>query len=211
MSTKWWAGGVGIVLVGMGVWWLLSGATNLPGENVADQGRDHKSREENEKFTYNSNPPTSGPHDPDWIRPGVYETPQDKYKLIHSLEHGSIELHYNCEISQTKSASFISVSAHEDEGDVDQDSATPSGQASDSAKLTGVWEAPDCQALKDALKRLKDKIGLKRIIVQPNPTIEKPIIVVAWGRILKMDRWDEKLAEKFARAFHNKGPEQTME
>ena len=210
MSTKWLVGGVGIVVVGMGIWWL-SGAMALPGESVADQGRDHKSREENEKFTYNSNPPTSGPHDPDWIRPGVYETEQDKYKLIHSLEHGYIEFHYNCEISQTKSSSFISVSAHEDEGDLDQDSATPSGQASDSAKLTGVWEASDCQALKDTLKKFKDKIGLKRIIVQPNPAMEKSIIMVAWGRILKMDRWDEKSAEKFTGAFHNKGPEQTME
>jgi hypothetical protein len=35
--------------------------------------------------------------------------------------------------------------------------------------------------------------------------------MVAWTRILKMDNWDEKLATSFAKAFHNRGPEQTME
>ncbi len=96
MSKKWLPWLVGMtVVVGLAGWGVRS-LTNLPGEAVDDMGRDHYSREELAKITYNSNPPISGPHDPDWIRPGMYEVPQDKYQLIHSLEHGYIVVHYNC-------------------------------------------------------------------------------------------------------------------
>lgn len=45
--------------------------------------------------TYNSNPPTSGPHEEATIAPwGVLSTPQDDVALIHNLEHGGIVLHY---------------------------------------------------------------------------------------------------------------------
>ncbi len=166
------------VLVIGGLGWLgVKSVTDLPGEAVTDQGRDHRSREENDKFTYNSNPPTSGPHDPEWIRPGIYDVPQDKYKLIHSLEHGYVVVHYNCaKVLSTPSATFKA----------------------------------DC-SLAQVLADWAKKIGLKRIIVQPNPEIDKPVVLVAWGRILKMDKWNEPEATKFTKAFHNKGPEQTME
>ena len=185
------------VLAGLG-WWVAKGMFNLPGVTVPDQGRDHLTREELEKVTYNSNPPTSGSHDPDWIRPGVYDTPQDKYKLIHSLEHGYVVVHYNCTKVTSNQYSVFSVSAHEDEGDLDGDS-TPSATFKADCSLV--------QVLADWAKN----IGLKRIIVQPNPEIDKPIILVAWGRILKMDKWNEADATRFAKAYHNKGPEQTME
>ena len=185
------------VLAGLG-WWVAKGMFNLPGVTVPDQGRDHLTREELEKVTYNSNPPTSGSHDPDWIRPGVYDTPQDKYKLIHSLEHGYVVVHYNCTKVTSNQYSVISASAHEDEGDLDGDS-TPSA----------VFKA-DC-SLAQVLVDWDKKIGLKRIIVNPNPELDKPVVLVAWGRILQMDKWNETEAVKFAKAYHNKGPEQTME
>ncbi len=144
------------------MWWVVSSGGNLPGEAVADQGREHWDHAKLDELKYNSNPPVSGPHDADWIRPGIYGEPQDKYKLIHSLEHGYVIVHYNY--------------------------------------------APG-QVLTDFAK----KMGLKKLIVQPNPTIDKPIILVAWDRMLKMDTFDEKLAEKFVKAFRNKGPEATME
>lgn len=176
-----------VVVLGGVVWWMVGGGRNLPGEVVADQGREHWEHVKLDEFKYNSNPPTSGPHDPDWIHPGIYGEPQDKYKLIHSLEHGYIVVHYNCALPISKA------SAHE------EDNATPSASAN-----------PECslgQTLADWAKKMK----LKKLIVHPNPTIDKPIILTAWDRILKMDSWDEKLAEQFIKAFRNKGPEQTME
>lgn len=68
----------------------------LPGEKLPDLGRDHVERAEWSKFVYNSNPPTSGPHDVTWTKAGVYDAPQEDGYLIHSLEHGYIVISYNC-------------------------------------------------------------------------------------------------------------------
>lgn len=46
---------------------------------------------------YNSNPPTSGDHNGEWVSPlGVYEQMPDD-KLIHNLEHGHVWLSYHDE------------------------------------------------------------------------------------------------------------------
>ena len=189
---------VGILILIGGVIWLVSGSGKLPGEVVADQGREHWEHAKLDEFKYNSNPAVSGPHDPDWIRPGIYGEAQDKYKLIHSLEHGYVIVHYNCAQALNAQPSTLSVSAHEDEGDLDGDS-TPSATFKADCSLA--------QVLADWAKKME----LKKLIVQPNPTTDKPVILVAWSRILKMDSWDEKLAEKFVKAYRNKGPEATME
>jgi len=69
----------------------------LPGEKLPDLGRDHVERTEWLKFVYNSNPPTSGPHDVTWTKAGVYDAPQEDGYLIHSLEHGYVVISYNCD------------------------------------------------------------------------------------------------------------------
>lgn len=85
------------LLIMGGGWWIVKESSKpLPGESVEDQGKKHVSHEEWEKFTYNSNPPTSGPHDAEWIRAGVYDSPQGEGNLVHSLEHGYIIISYNC-------------------------------------------------------------------------------------------------------------------
>lgn len=44
---------------------------------------------------YRDRMPTSGAHDPVWINPGVYGTPQPPTRLVHSLEHGMIVIYYD--------------------------------------------------------------------------------------------------------------------
>ena len=39
--------------------------------------------------------PTSGPHDPVWVQPGFYSTPQRATKLVHALEHGNVVIYYD--------------------------------------------------------------------------------------------------------------------
>jgi hypothetical protein len=59
------------------------------------QGVAHEAREFTEA-DYNSNPPTSGTHFPTWYEDGVYasgDTPE-LGRLVHSLEHGRIEIQY---------------------------------------------------------------------------------------------------------------------
>lgn len=47
-------------------------------------------------ITYNSNPPSSGPHFPDWARWGEYSEPIPRGYLVHALEHGAVVLSYRC-------------------------------------------------------------------------------------------------------------------
>lgn len=51
--------------------------------------------------SYNSDPPTSGPHYPEEARAGFYDTNNYKYPagyLVHNLEHGYVIFWYNCDL-----------------------------------------------------------------------------------------------------------------
>ena len=39
--------------------------------------------------------PTSGPHDPGWVEPGFYRTPQTPERLVHAVEHGNVVIYYD--------------------------------------------------------------------------------------------------------------------
>jgi len=70
-------------------------AQELPGKFYPNQGQEHLAP--GETFDgYNSNPPTSGPHDPQPVEWGVYDSPIPKEKLVHNLEHGGMLILYNC-------------------------------------------------------------------------------------------------------------------
>ncbi|HYS43379.1 MAG TPA: DUF3105 domain-containing protein [Geobacteraceae bacterium] len=62
-------------------------------ETLPDEGRWHM--EPGERWEYRSAPPTSGPHDPKWVRPGFYRKIQPPEKLVHSLEHGDVVIYYD--------------------------------------------------------------------------------------------------------------------
>ena len=64
--------------------------------NPVIEGRSHI--QPDEKVTYKTNPPTSGNHDPEPAADGVYSDPvsaQDVRHLVHTLEHGRIEIQYD--------------------------------------------------------------------------------------------------------------------
>ena len=73
---------------------LEQGAAGPAGtETLPDEGRWHM--EPGEHWEYRSTPPTSGPHDPKWIKAGFYGTAQPPGKLVHSLEHGDVVSYYD--------------------------------------------------------------------------------------------------------------------
>lgn len=97
-------GAVGLVAL-VGVVFLLlqpqavspekDNSPSLPGDYFPSQGNYHLKA--GEAFNaYNSNPPTSGPHDPSEVEWGIYDQPQPTVKLIHSMEHGGVIIWYNC-------------------------------------------------------------------------------------------------------------------
>ena len=74
------------------------GAPEGPGIRVADQGREHVAPGA-EHPEYNSNPPTSGWHYDYPLAPvrwGIYDEPLEDEVLLHNLEHGYVNVHYDC-------------------------------------------------------------------------------------------------------------------
>jgi hypothetical protein len=63
---------------------------NAPNEGAGHEEKDFKPSD------YKQNPPTSGPHFPEWYDDGIYapgDTPE-LGKLVHTLEHGRIDIQY---------------------------------------------------------------------------------------------------------------------
>lgn len=217
--------------------WLLWQRYNkpFPGEEVPGMGREHT--KDITGIEYNSNPPTSGQHFPVWAKKGVYDRVISDGYLIHSLEHGYVVISYNCgEKVSNFQFPIANVYAHEGEEDL---SATDSAGATDSASspqansaaplhkmivsepftlanpppvevdLPESFKSDECKQL---VSQLTDLTNYKeRVIVVPRPSLDKRVALTAWGRILKMDKLDVDLAKSFISAFHNRGPEQTME
>ena len=65
-------------------------------EKHRDLGRTHVPF--GSEITYNSSPPTTGPHYGSWINPGYYIEEQEPRQLVHSLEHGHIVAYYGDEV-----------------------------------------------------------------------------------------------------------------
>ncbi len=62
----------------------------VPNEGAGHEEKDFKASD------YKQNPPTSGNHFPEWYEDGIYspgDTP-DLGKLVHTLEHGRIDIQY---------------------------------------------------------------------------------------------------------------------
>ncbi|HET6781858.1 MAG TPA: DUF3105 domain-containing protein [bacterium] len=85
----------GIVLLALliGVWAVRASTRPKPGVAYPNQGRDHISRGAPHP-PYNSNPPTSGWHDPSPAPWGLYTNEIADEILVHNLEHGGIWISY---------------------------------------------------------------------------------------------------------------------
>ena len=206
--VKWLIIVIILALVGSGGWLLYREMSKpLPGQKIAELGRDHVPKEKWEAFTYNSNPPTSGPHDEIWTKAGVYSDVEGKGYLLHSLEHGYVEIHYSCDVGKQEAKSKqpeVTVSG--------QMEASNSGQASPSASLDSPgWKSQECEDLKKQLADLANDKKLWKLIVVANPTIDTKIALAAWTWLEKLDAFDKDKIVAFIDVHRNHGPEQTME
>lgn len=179
-----------VVCVALLAWFVVYATTPPPGKQMADQGRKHVSAEEVAKFSFNSNPPTSGSHLESWVKPGIYKTPQSEGELIHSLEHGYVEINYNC------NASLVS-------------KGTSDNSMTATASATNDTDA--CKSLISQVETIAKKKKLFKLLVVPRPQITSPIVLTAWTYILPLETYDEKQIVKFIDYHRDHGPEQTME
>lgn len=213
------------VLLGAVGYWLYGEASKpLPGEQVEDIGRDHV--QDIFGIEYNSTPPTSGKHFPMWAKKGMYDLLISDGYLIHSLEHGYVVISYDCSNLATSYQFLSTVFAHDEPTEESADSgqllmhmklqptATMSAFSPENAPeievpLPDSFNSDNCKNLQSQLNGLLD--FRERLIIVPRLDMDKPVAVTAWGRIMKLDNFDQEKLEEFISSFHNKGPEKTVE
>ncbi|MFG1951388.1 DUF3105 domain-containing protein [Micromonospora sp. NPDC048830] len=71
----------------------------VPGTPVPSEGDRHIAYEGAPHEPYRTMPPTSGPHSPRVITPGIYREPVLEELQVHALEHGHIMLQYAPDVS----------------------------------------------------------------------------------------------------------------
>jgi hypothetical protein len=211
----------------VGVWWLSKDSSEpLPGEEVADLGREHTT--DIAGITYNSNPPTSGTHFPIWAKKGVYDRVLSDGYLIHSLEHGYVVISYDCtKLVISHQSSVIGYAyAHDEPTEEATDSGellkhmkvqpsgdmswfTPDNPPEIEVELPEEFNSGNCSDLVNKLSVFAN--DWQRVIVVPRPGMDTQIALTAWTRIDKLANFDEARIEKFIKSFHNMGPEKTVE
>lgn len=98
---------LGLIVIGAGVYWYLGAAENVPTNavKVSIMNRDHVSGTEG--ITYNSNPPTSGPHFSEWENEWkFYDTELAMGGLVHNMEHGGIVVFYKSSLDEATKAAL---------------------------------------------------------------------------------------------------------
>lgn len=230
MSNKWFLALVALVIVGGGVFLFKSANKPLPGQAIAQLGRDHIT--DISEITYSSDPPTSGPHFPVWAKRGVYDRVISDGHLIHSMEHGYVVISYNCEkkVSEVPNVPKVSKVYAHDTGVPHEEPATDSGKPltkmkvqvsgdmsfftpqnppEAEAQLPESFKSEDCKKMVEGLWSIGD--SFQRVIVAPRPTLDVPIALTAWGRLLKLQSLDTAQVKDFISVYHNVGPEKTQE
>lgn len=222
-----------VILGGLGYWGYKGVTKPLPGEAVTEIGGGVLSREHTTDIadvTYSSNPPAGGKHFPIWAKPGVYDRFISDGYLLHSMEHGYVIIWYDCtkEVSKVGKVPEVSkVLAHGDEEVQDSTQSakplmhmtaqvaagtswiTPQNPPEVEVELPEIFKDSPCKNLVNELSSFT-KVA-QRIIIVPRMNMDTPIALTAWGRILKLQSVDKEAIESFIKAFHNRGPEQTME
>lgn len=206
----------GVVLVAVLVWAFVVSTQPLPGVEELQNDRTHVP--DGTKIAYKFNPPTSGPHYPDWITKGFYDTPRPDGNVVHSQEHGYIIIWYDCELPIKQSSLIPVVYAAEvsstSSAPVSSLPMTTGSEGSPSASLSSLPAAftnGSCDNLKSQLKNVYQTLGPHKIVVMPRVGMDSPVILTAWGRAEKLSSVDTDKIKAFIDAYRDNGPEHTDE
>ena len=102
------AGLLAIALIGGGIAFAMTrggGASSAPPNDICKiqtfegQGQGHVETLAKD-FSYNSFPPTSGPHFPEPLIFGEYTEPLEQMRLVHDLEHGGVGVQYGPDVPE---------------------------------------------------------------------------------------------------------------
>jgi len=145
-----------------------------PGVQVPTQGNDHIQAMISPHKPYNSIPPTSGPHVAYITKWKIYKTPIPKEIQVHNLEDGGVIIQYNCQSCDELIAKL-------------------------EALVTGYYE----KAVQEKLRSIDPGRPPKyeRLILAPYPSMDTTIALTAWGRIDKLNSYDEARIVRFIEAY----------
>lgn len=131
------------------------------------QGNIHISNGKSSPVSYNSVPPTSGPHYPNIVAWQVYEEPFRYEQLVHNLEDSGVILYYQCETACPELLAELRAVAQP---------YIDGGRHLVVAPNDPTWTAPDGST--------------------PHLDMGAPIVITAWRKSLKLDTVDvEKIAQ----------------
>lgn len=219
---KWIVGGSVFLVVAIMGWFIWKESQNAltpkevtqkdQAKNITVQGQNHIADIGGQ--TYNSNPPTSGNHFAAWAKRGVYDRVISDGYLIHSLEHGYTILSYNCseEGKEANKVTYkkgdpLTLLTEEIQGRMSP--FTPENPPASEVNLSEQFASTNCKQMVERLGQFLKEY--QRVIVVPRPSLDTQIALTAWGKIDKMNAFDENRIRAFIAAYHNKGPEQTVE
>ena len=147
---------------------------------------------------YDSNPPSSGPHYPIWAAYQAYVVPLDRRYYVHNLEHGAVDLLYNCNVSADGGTEV------EDADVADQDAGSLGPCPAVAAQLQAIIDAfpndPNCDPSSGQPR--------VRFVLTPDPLLDVPVAAAAWGWTYKAQCVDPATLTQFAKAHYDQGPEE---
>jgi hypothetical protein len=64
-----------------------------------------------------------------------------------------------------------------------------------------------CDDLKTQIQGVMDAERMNKVIAYPWTTIDYPVVLTSWGRMLEMERFDAQVAREYVQQNRNKAPE----
>jgi hypothetical protein len=64
-----------------------------------------------------------------------------------------------------------------------------------------------CVQLKAEIKGVMEKAKMNKVIAFPWPSIDAPVVITSWGRMLRMEKFDPDLAFRYVSKYRNHSPE----
>jgi hypothetical protein len=197
---------VSIAILGF---WIYNESKPKPGNQLPDEGSTHV--DIGTEVSYGTNPPTSGNHYAQWTKWGTYDTPKDDRNLVHSLEHGYVIMHYNCDIQPTGFNLVPAALAQQEPRPMGLASESAEQMASAAATLSENFKSEQCNQLVKDLTDIYNAKGQVRLILVPRPNMDNRITLTAWRYMETMNNFDRSKIETFISGHINQGPEKTME
>ncbi len=206
-----------IVIAGL-AWAFTQSIKPLPGVQTSTDGTGNH-LPQGTKIDYDTNPPTHGSHYPNWITKGFYEEPRLDGNIVHSLEHGYIIFNYDCDKflnKQTEKSVVEKLSSQRSQSTVSfwigfKEGGSEGTASASLSELPEGFQSNSCNDLKNQIKQAIEKNGDTKLIANPRVGMDSPLILTAWGRMLKLNNIDQGQINDFIHYFRNNGPECTNE